>query len=49
VEGKGVWIEELEAELARRGLSFDGKTGVPMDVPGFRMDDAIKELEKFFE
>jgi predicted secreted protein len=49
VEGKGVWIEELEAELARRGLSFDGETGVPMDVPGFRMEDAIKELEKFFE
>ena len=49
VQGKGIWIEELEKELERRGLPFPKSTGVPMDDPAFSMDKSVKEIEKFLE
>ena len=49
VPGRGVWIEELLEELGRRGIAFDGATGVPMDVPGFNMDRTLNELRDFIE
>jgi hypothetical protein len=49
VPGRGVWIEELLEELKRRGITFDGETGVPMDVPGFNMDRSLNELRQFIE
>jgi predicted secreted protein len=49
VPGKGVWIEELEKELKRRGLAFPKATGVPMDDPTFSMEKSVREIEQFLE
>lgn len=49
VPGKGVWIEELEKELLRRGLALPKATGVPMDDPAFVMEKSVKEIEDFLE
>ena len=49
VPGKGVWIEELEKELLRRGLAFPKATGVPMDDPTFVMEKSVKEIEDVLE
>lgn len=47
VPGKGVWIEELEKEIQRRGLPLPRATGVLMDAPDFEMERALRELEEF--
>ncbi|MDG6898705.1 MAG: hypothetical protein JRN24_03095 [Nitrososphaerota archaeon] len=44
VPGRGVWIEELEAELKERGIKFDLATGIPMDSNDFDMPKSVKEL-----
>jgi len=49
VPGKGVWIEELEKELQRRGLPLPKATGVPMDDPHFQMEKSVEEIEEFLE
>ena len=49
VPGKGVWIEELEKELQRRGLPLPKATGVPMDDPKFSMEKSVREIEEFLE
>ncbi len=49
VPGKGVWIEELEKELQRRGLQLPRATGIPMDTPDFDMQKSIAELKAFLE
>lgn len=47
--GKGVWIEELEAELLARGLPRPRAWGFPGELPSFRMDEAERSLQKFLE
>lgn len=47
--GKGVWIEELEAELQAQGLKPPRTWGFPGELPDFRMDDAEKSLRAFLE
>jgi hypothetical protein len=47
--GKGVWIEELEAELLARDLPRPRMWGFPGELPGFRMDEAERSLRMFLE
>lgn len=49
VERRGIWIEELEAELARRGLPPLPATGWALDMG--RLDEAgsRRELEEFLD
>ena len=49
VERRGIWIEELEAELARRGLPPVPATGWALDMG--RLDEAgsRRELEEFLD
>jgi len=47
VLGKGVWIEELEMVLAERGLPAPRSFGIPMELPGFDMEQSLRELESF--
>jgi predicted secreted protein len=47
VPGKGVWIEELERVLGERGLPVPRMIGVPMELPGFTMADALVDLRRF--
>jgi predicted secreted protein len=49
VRGRGIWIEELEAELARRGLPALPATGWALDMG--RLDEAgsRRELEEFLD
>jgi predicted secreted protein len=47
VPGKGVWIEELERVLADRGLPAPRMIGVPMELPGFNLDETLAELRRF--
>jgi len=49
VDGRGVWIEELEAVIAERGLCAPRLIGIPMELPGFSLDDALAELQRFIE
>lgn len=42
-------MEELDKEIKRRGLKLSLFTGVPMDTPGFNMDEALRELKKQLE
>jgi hypothetical protein len=47
--GKGVWIEELEAEVLARGLPRPRAWGFPGELPSFRMDEAERSLRVFLE
>lgn len=47
VPGKGIWIEELENELERRGIPFPKATGIPMDSNDFDMSKSVEELAQF--
>lgn len=47
VSGKGVWIEELEAVLAQRGLPVPRAYGFPGELPDFRMDQALSAFDDF--
>jgi len=47
VPGKGIWIEELEGELRRRGLPFPRATGVMLGAPDFSVDASVKEMKEF--
>ncbi|MFK0154009.1 hypothetical protein ACIQVK_18290 [Streptomyces sp. NPDC090493] len=45
VPGRGVWIEELEAEFRARGLRPPRLVGVGMDLPGATPDSLRLDLE----
>ncbi|MFG3021435.1 hypothetical protein ACGFZQ_23295 [Streptomyces sp. NPDC048254] len=45
VPGRGVWIEELEAEIRSRGLRPPRVIGVGMDLPGATPDSLRRDLE----
>ncbi|WP_280878685.1 hypothetical protein [Streptomyces pseudovenezuelae] len=45
VPGRGVWIEELEAEFRSRGLRPPRMVGVGMDLPGATPDSLRLDLE----
>jgi hypothetical protein len=47
VPGKGVWIEELEAVIAERGLPVPRLLGIPMELPGYSVEQSLKELDAF--
>jgi len=47
VPGRGIWIEELEAELARRGLPPVPATGWGLDMGRFDKAGARRDLENF--
>jgi predicted secreted protein len=47
--GKGVWIEELEAEMLARGLPQPRLWGFPGELPGFQMAEAEVSLRTFLE
>lgn len=47
VPGKGVWIDELEKELAERGVPLPKSTGIPMDSNDFSMESSLEELSTF--
>lgn len=49
VERRGIWIEELEAELARRGLPPVPATGWALDMGRFDEDGARRDLEQFLD
>ena len=49
VAGRGVWIEELEAELARRGLPTLPATGWALDMGRFDEAGALRDLEHFLD
>ena len=49
VEEMGVWMEELKAEIERRGVKLANMTGVPMDDPKFNMDESLRNIEKLVE
>ncbi len=49
VPGRGVWIEELEAELARRGLPALPATGWALDMGRFDETGASRDLEEFLD
>ena len=46
---RGIWIEELEAELARRGLPPLPATGWALDMGRFDEAGAQRDLEEFLE
>jgi len=49
VPGRGIWIEELEAELARRGLPALPATGWALDMGRFDEAGARRDLEQFLD
>ena len=49
VPGRGVWIEELEAELSRRGLPPIPATGWAMDMGPYDEVAARADLEDFLD
>jgi predicted secreted protein len=49
VPQRGVWIEELEAELARRGLPAIPATGWALDMGRFDEAGARLDLEQFLD
>jgi predicted secreted protein len=49
VAGRGIWIEELEAELARRGLPAVPATGWALDMGRFDEAGALRDLEDFLD
>jgi predicted secreted protein len=49
VPGRGIWIEELEAELARRGLPPVPATGWALDMGRFDEAGALGDLETFLD
>ncbi|HEY2683010.1 MAG TPA: hypothetical protein VGI93_05840 [Steroidobacteraceae bacterium] len=49
VEKPGIWIEELEAELARRGLPKVPATGWALDMGRFDEARSRRDLEEFLD
>ena len=49
VPRRGIWIEELEAELARRGLPAVPATGWALDMGRFDEAGARRDLEQFLD
>ena len=49
VPRRGIWIEELEAELARRGLPALPATGWALDMGRFDEAGARRDLEQFLD
>jgi predicted secreted protein len=49
VPRRGVWIEELEAELARRGLPPVPSTGWALDMGRFDEAGSRRDLEQFLD
>jgi predicted secreted protein len=49
VEGKGIWIQELEAEMIASGLPQPRAWGFPGELPGFRIEEAVNSLRTFLE
>ena len=49
IPGRGIWIEELEAELARRGLPSLPATGWALDMGRFDAAGATRDLEEFLD
>jgi hypothetical protein len=49
VPRRGIWIEELEAELARRGLPPIPATGWALDMGRFDEAGARRDLEQFLD
>jgi predicted secreted protein len=49
VEGRGVWIEELEAELARRGLPAVPATGWALDMGRYDETGSSRDLAEFLD
>jgi predicted secreted protein len=49
VPRRGVWIEELEAELARRGLPALPATGWALDMGRFDEGGSRRDLEQFLD
>jgi len=49
VQGRGVWIQELEAELARRGLPPVPATGWALDMGRFDEAGSREDLEHFLD
>ena len=49
VPRRGIWIEELEAELARRGLPPLPATGWALDMGRFDEAGAQRDLEEFLD
>lgn len=49
VSGMGVWMEELLAEVEKRRIKLSKKTGIPMDMPSFHMETALKELDRYLK
>jgi predicted secreted protein len=49
VPGRGIWIEELEAELARRGLPALPATGWALDMGRFDEVGSRRDLEEFLD
>jgi predicted secreted protein len=49
VPGRGIWIEELEMELARRGLPRIPATGWALDMGRFDEAGSRSDLEQFLD
>lgn len=49
VPGRGIWIEELEAELKRRGLPAVPATGWALDMGRFDEAGSRRDLEQFLD
>ena len=49
VARRGIWIEELEAELARRGLPPLPATGWALDMGRFDVAGSRRDLEEFLD
>jgi hypothetical protein len=49
VPRRGIWIEELEAELARRGLPALPATGWALDMGRFNEEGSRRDLEQFLD
>jgi hypothetical protein len=49
VPQRGIWIEELEMELARRGLPKIPATGWALDMGRFDEAGSRRDLEEFLE
>lgn len=49
VPGRGIWIEELESELARRGLPPLPATGWALDMGRFDEAGSRRDLEQFLD
>jgi predicted secreted protein len=45
VEGRGIFVEELEAALAERGLPLPRRTGIRHWFPGYDPDEERRRLE----